>query len=104
MTVNDDGPADNVICGEALVIEGKPGITFVSKKGKQVACVVRMRFAGRIVVVPCFGEVIRAIPILVDVHGIKVCGAGFLFVGQIEDFGFHQHTTVRSLVEFYQAA
>ena len=57
MTVNDDGPADNVICGEALVIEGKPGITFVSKKGKQVACVVRMRFAGRIVVVPCFGEV-----------------------------------------------
>ena len=87
MTVNDDGPADNVICGEALVIEGKPGITFVSKKGKQVACVVRMRFAGRIVVVPCFGEVIRAITVLVDVHGIKVCGVGFLFVGQIEDFG-----------------
>ena len=59
MAVNDYRSADNVVCGEALVIEGKPGITFVSKKGKQVACMVRMRLAGWIVVVPCFGEVIR---------------------------------------------
>ena len=90
MTVNDYGSADNVICGEALVIEGKPGITFVSKKRKQVACMFRMRFAGRIVVVSCFCEVVRAIAVLVDVHGIIVCRAGHLFVRQIEDFGFHQ--------------
>ena len=54
MAVNNYRSADNVVCGEALVIEGKPGITFVSKKGKQVACMVRMRLAGWIVVVPCF--------------------------------------------------
>ena len=63
---------------------------------------VRMRLAGWIVVVPCFGEVIRTVTVLVDVHSIKVCGAGYLFVWQIEDFGFHQYATVRSLVEFYQ--
>ena len=76
MAVNNYRSADNVVCGEALVIEGKPGITFVSKKGKQVACMVRMRLAGWIVVVPCFGEVIRTVTVLVDVHSIKVCGAG----------------------------
>ena len=65
---------------------------------------VRMRFAGRIVVVPRTGEVIGTITVLVNVHGIKIRGTGSLFIGKIEYLGFHQYAPIRSLVEFHQAA
>lgn len=70
--VNDDGTAENVFDGEALVIERHPGVTLIGEEGRQITGMIGMEAARCAEMTSGFHKAVRAIPVLMDVHGVKI--------------------------------
>lgn len=104
MAVDDHGTPYNILNGKAFVVEGAPGVSFISKKWREVTGVEGMELVGRIVMVSCVSKLIGAVSVLMDMEGIEVGGAGGVFVGKVEDLSFHQYALVGCFIEFYKAA
>lgn len=102
--VDDDRAVQQVSWMEALVIEGAPGVALVSQKRDQVTGVVRVKLHLRIVMFSCLGKILRAVTGLVDMHGIIIRRAGYADIGKSENLGFHQSSSVGSVIKFYQSA
>ena len=102
--VDDDGSSQNLINGEAFVIKRGPCIAPVGKKGKEIAGMVRMGLTVRIIMISGVGKIIGAVPVFMDMHGVKGGSRPAAPIRKPENFRFHKYAVIRGIIKFYKAA
>ncbi len=65
---------------------------------------VRMGRFVRVIVGACVLEAAGAVPVFVDMEGVKIAGAFRLYIGKTEDFRLYQYAAVIGAVKLYKAA
>lgn len=102
--VDDYRAVDQVAGMEAFVVESAPGVALVSQKRDQISGMIRVKVHSGIVVCSGPGKLPGTIAGLMDMHGIIICRTGHVDIGKAKDLRFHQGSSVRRIIEFYQAA
>ena len=104
MLVDNDRAVQNIGNPESFVIKGFPGITLISHQGKQVSSVAWMRAVPRIIMRPCFCEILGTIPVFVDVHPVKIRRTGRTDVGKAKQLGFYEDAAVGGIIKLDKPA
>ena len=110
VSVDNDGPSDDILDLDPVVIECSPGITMAGKQRGQVSGVVRMRAARWIKVAACVREIIRAVAVFVNMETEKTgISAGF-GSRKAENLRLYESSSVHSAfpmwrsIEFYESS
>lgn len=102
--MDDDGAADDIIHLKPFVVKCGPGVSLAAKQRRQITGMLGMESVFGVVVPAGMGEVIGAVPIFMDVHGVKIRGAGFGDIWQPEYLRLHYNPSVRRIIKFYKTA
>ena len=102
--MDDDGAADYIIHLKPFVVKYGPGVSLAAEQRGQITGMLGVGSVLRVVVPAGMGEVIGAVTIFMDVHGVKIRRAGVGDIWQPEYFRLHYNPCVRGIIKFDKSA